>query len=243
MGDPVIVTAPNEFEGKTGEVAEFSPSGKFVVVNLYNHGKHSMHLSDIEYNQYADKQEDDDWYDDELNEFAQFLVPAAMIATTPVRGFAAGLPDNPLDLLPEGWSDAIVAQRTGRPRTPYSVYIKGKKWKDFENEDHAEAVANKLRAKFKAEGRDPSVITIAATGSVDEEKTRLDPKCWTGKKIGNPKTKMKGGVRVNNCVPAEEGMFTPLGESYTDVMESQGVTDSKLLNVARRIDAFAKAIK
>jgi hypothetical protein len=34
-------------------------------------------------------------------------------------------------------------------------------------------------------------------------KTRLDPKCWTGKKIGNPKTKVKGGVRVNNCVPNE----------------------------------------
>lgn len=63
----------------------------------------------------------------------------------------------------EGWSDAIVAQRTGKPRTPYSVYIKGKKWKDFENDDHAEAVANKLRAKFKADGRDPSVITIAPT--------------------------------------------------------------------------------
>ena len=38
---------------------------------------------------------------------------------------------------------------------------------------------------------------------MSEEKVRLDPKCWTGKKIGNPKTKMKGGVRVNNCVPAE----------------------------------------
>jgi len=63
----------------------------------------------------------------------------------------------------EGWSDAIVSQRTGRPRTPYSVYIKGKKWRDFENEDHAEAVANKLRAKFKADGRDASVITIAPT--------------------------------------------------------------------------------
>jgi hypothetical protein len=36
-----------------------------------------------------------------------------------------------------------------------------------------------------------------------EEKVRLDPKCWTGKKIGNPKTKVKSGVRVNNCVPAE----------------------------------------
>jgi hypothetical protein len=38
---------------------------------------------------------------------------------------------------------------------------------------------------------------------INEEKVRLDPKCWTGKKIGNPKTKVKGGVRVNNCVPAE----------------------------------------
>jgi len=63
----------------------------------------------------------------------------------------------------EGWSDAMVSRRTGTPRTPYSVYIKGKKWKDFENEDHAEAVANKLRAKFKADGRDPETITIAPT--------------------------------------------------------------------------------
>ena len=39
--------------------------------------------------------------------------------------------------------------------------------------------------------------------SMLEEKVRLDPKCWKGKKIGSPKTKMKGGVRVNNCVPAE----------------------------------------
>ena len=38
---------------------------------------------------------------------------------------------------------------------------------------------------------------------INEEKTRLDPKCWKGKKIGTPKTKMKGGVRVNNCVPKE----------------------------------------
>jgi hypothetical protein len=70
---------------------------------------------------------------------------------------------------------------------------------------------------------------------VNEETTRLDPKCWTGKKIGSPKTKMKGGVRVNNCVPAEE--------SYTGVMESQGITDPKLLEVARRIDRLAENFK
>ena len=35
--------------------------------------------------------------------------------------------------------------------------------------------------------------------TVKEKKQRLDPKCWKGyKKQG---TKMKGGVRVNNCVP------------------------------------------
>jgi hypothetical protein len=46
------------------------------------------------------------------------------------------------------------------------------------------------------------VESLARAGyEVNEEKVRLDPKCWTGKKIGNPKTKVKGGVRVNNCVP------------------------------------------
>lgn len=59
VGDPIVVVGPNEFEGKTGEIAEFSPSGKFVVVNLYNHGEHSMHLSDVEYNEYADEDEED----------------------------------------------------------------------------------------------------------------------------------------------------------------------------------------
>ena len=44
---------------------------------------------------------------------------------------------------------------------------------------------------------------MKVTEIIVEEKVRLDPKCWTGKKIGNPKTKVKGGVRVNNCVPAE----------------------------------------
>jgi len=40
---------------------------------------------------------------------------------------------------------------------------------------------------------------------IDEEKQRLDPKCWTGKhKEG---TKMKGGVRVNNCVPNESSIM------------------------------------
>ena len=44
---------------------------------------------------------------------------------------------------------------------------------------------------------------MKASEFISEEKTRLDPHCWDNKKIGKPKTKVKGGVRVNNCVPAE----------------------------------------
>jgi len=59
VGDPVIVTAPNEYEGMTGEISDFAPSGKFVIVRLYNvDGEVSMHMSDIEYNQYADEEDE-----------------------------------------------------------------------------------------------------------------------------------------------------------------------------------------
>lgn len=50
-------------------------------------------------------------------------------------------------------------------------------------------------------------------------KQRLDPSCWTGKKIGNPKTKVKGGVRVNNCVPAES-----IDEAYDPAQASKYIT-------------------
>ena len=66
VGDPITVTAPNEYKGKTGEITEFSPSGKFVVVKLYNGDEASMHVSDVEYNEYADEQDvADAWGDDE----------------------------------------------------------------------------------------------------------------------------------------------------------------------------------
>ena len=72
----------------------------------------------------------------------------------------------------------------------------------------------------------------------NEEKVRLDPKCWTGKKIGNPKTKVKGGVRVNNCVPAEsvaEGSDFFAGSKFAD---EEGNTFS-----VEKIIAFAKKIQ
>ena len=90
VGDPVIVTAPNAYEGKTGEIAEFSPSGKFVIVDLYNHGEHSMHLSDVEYNQYADEE-------DELDEAADPVQQVAIaIAKKKEQGVEEGNESTPV---------------------------------------------------------------------------------------------------------------------------------------------------
>jgi hypothetical protein len=45
---------------------------------------------------------------------------------------------------------------------------------------------------------------------VDEEKQRIDPKCWTGyKKQG---TKMKGDTKVNNCVPKESAILEGISQ-------------------------------
>ena len=58
------------------------------------------------------------------------------------------------------------------------------------------------------------------TLDIEEEKQRLDPKCWDGyKKQG---TKMKGGKKVNNCVPKESRIASSLrmvAEEYEREME------------------------
>ena len=78
------------------------------------------------------------------------------------------------------------------------VVYNGSKVKRFKSRDGAKAYAAKNGGKVASS--EFYADNIQKQG-VAEEKVRLDPKCWTGKKIGNPKTKMKGGVRVNNCVP------------------------------------------
>jgi hypothetical protein len=70
VGDRVAVTGPNHYEGEFGEIAEFAPSGKFVVVRFDNGEEASMHLSDVEFHDDQEDVEDfeDDWYDEELEE-------------------------------------------------------------------------------------------------------------------------------------------------------------------------------
>ncbi len=72
-----------------------------------------------------------------------------------------------------------------------------------------------------------------------EEKVRLDPKCWKGKKIGNPKTKMKGGVRVNNCVPAEESVQEDLEMETVYVVYVDGKPKVRFTDKQQAVDTYA----
>lgn len=53
VGDDVIITGPVEGQGETGVVTELGRDGRFVIVQLYNGGKHSFNASDVEFNDYA----------------------------------------------------------------------------------------------------------------------------------------------------------------------------------------------
>ena len=50
---------------------------------------------------------------------------------------------------------------------------------------------------------------------IEGKEKGLDGKaCWKGYKIGSPKTKMKGGKRVDNCVPVSEDEYTVEGDAF-----------------------------
>ena len=58
------------------------------------------------------------------------------------------------------------------------------------------------RSKTMTEESYLEMIEAKVAKKVNEKESPAGgPACWDGKKIGNPKTKMKGGKRVNNCVP------------------------------------------
>jgi hypothetical protein len=91
-------------------------------------------------------------------------------------------------------ADASKADKEGdfkRGDKRFSGIVKATK-KEFDNDAKKHAVSEDLEELLDLRNQVEEAI-----------KQRLDPKCWTGKKIGNPKTKVKGGVRVNNCVPKE----------------------------------------
>lgn len=77
---------------------------------------------------------------------------------------------------------------------------------------------------------------MKASDFLSESKQRLDPKCWKGyRKQG---TKMKGDVRVNNCVkvneevdPADVGEYDREGEMAIDQLETAAEAANELRSI------------
>jgi len=71
---------------------------------------------------------------------------------------------------------------------------------------------------------------------IEAVKQRLDPKCWKGKhKEG---TKIKGGVRVNNCVPNESIEESKVTPSAKDLKLADALEDYANKNISEREPGF-----
>ena len=59
VGDPVIVIGDGIHNDKTGDISSFGHDNAFVTVELYNFGKAVFQINDVEYNDYADSEQEE----------------------------------------------------------------------------------------------------------------------------------------------------------------------------------------
>jgi hypothetical protein len=83
VGDPVIIQGNVEFKDKTGDVVEFGRDKNFIIVDLYNFGKHAFHASNVRYNDYVDQE---DYVDEDRVKEAQTSINRFSIAQPPAGG-------------------------------------------------------------------------------------------------------------------------------------------------------------
>ena len=75
VGDDVIISGDVELNGATGVIDSFGQDKRFVVVNLFNHGPHSFHSSDVSANDYDRDEHDDDMLETRRGQIPMTLNP------------------------------------------------------------------------------------------------------------------------------------------------------------------------
>lgn len=131
-------------------------------------------------------------------------------------------------------ADASAADKAGdykRADKRFSGIVKATK-KQFANDE--KNVAEKWSQKYKSSINcsNPKGFSQKAhcagkkkEEDVEEEKQRLDPSCWKGyRKAG---TKIKGGVRVNNCVPVSEGVENIMDSLINKIIVNETVQNNR----------------
>ena len=90
---------------------------------------------------------------------------------------------------------------------------------------HKLGSAGQLKGKMKRPAQAGDLVGGAEESIEREEKQRLDPSCWKGyRKQG---TKMKGGVRVNNCVPVSEGVENIMDNLINKIIANEAIQNNK----------------
>jgi hypothetical protein len=192
VGDPVIITGNVEFQGKTGDIDSFGEDKRFVVVNLYNHGKHSFHSSDVSYNDYADKEVDE----------------AARPTDRTIASYSQKVGE------PEYYKLVLKNGETHVVRVPDDQYTKPRvgdhirQWVNEQQEKIAQHVRLLSSMGYTAEeisARTAQPIGMVIEHMTVEEKIKgVDGKaCWPGKRYAGRKKKPDGSYK-DICIPVKE---------------------------------------
>ena len=188
VGDPIIVDYPNEFDGMTGEIIGFGQGNKFVIVRLYNHDEPvSMHSSDVKYNEYADDQDEKEFWngDNEVNESdslsdidierqdlelmndRQFKVAYGISKVAFRQKYRALLNPAPQQDIPvkEGFQDFNKVE-------PYAVCLAGKPVKKFDYYEDARRFHDNWKKKLYNQGEKEKADKITLNPIMKEATNR-----------------------------------------------------------------------
>ena len=162
VGDSICVVGPNDHQGEFGNITEFSPSGKFVVVDL-GYGKEiSMHLSDIEFHDDQEDVEDDEhdavWdlqhgkdLDEDPNQTpSQGEAPAGM--TDPTYAESATAPVKTTNVEWTSGGGSVLVEIHGDERDGFCIKRAGKELPTrFKSLEEAEIALEMFTARRKAQ--------------------------------------------------------------------------------------------
>jgi len=162
IGDPVEIIGDVQFSGATGEIVDFGQRSNFIIVNLYNHGTHSFNAANVEYNQYADDEDADEYgeHENELDEDpnqtpAQGEAPAGLTdptyaesATAPVKTVNVPVEDVGIG---SGGGGSVLVEIHGDERNGFCIKRAGKELPSrFSSLEECEIALEMYMARRKA---------------------------------------------------------------------------------------------
>jgi len=97
----------------------------------------------------------------------------------------------------EGWQQSKITKAADYIGSVYHAMDYDMK---FAESKQAKNVLKRSKTMTEEAYLESMQAKVAKKVKEEEESPAGGPACWSNKKLGSPKTKMKGGKRVNNCV-------------------------------------------